>query len=86
MDWIFIGKAIALILVLGGGIIIYLAPRIVRKRGLDAHVQLTPEQEESFDEAGQQKYRFVQATLKIKLYGLLLAMPGFILVLLLFKQ
>ena len=67
-----------------GIIIVYLAPKIVDHYGLAEKKQLDPRLLEALDSQQQTKYRRDAAILDVKLRGLLVASPGFALILVAF--
>lgn len=75
-----IGMVIAAI----GLVIVYLAPRIVERRHLDVGRQVDPKIAEHLTPEELVRYRRDGAILDIKLKGLLVAAPGFILILIAF--
>ncbi len=68
-----------------GIFIVYLAPRIVDHYGLAAKKQLDPRLLEALEPEQQEKYRRDAAILDVKLRGLLVASPGFALILIAFR-
>jgi hypothetical protein len=76
-------KIIAGILIVSGFAIVIGAKGLVKKFNLDKKVAISNESEMGEDEA--RDYRFVKATVSIKLYGMLIALPGLVLTLIAFK-
>jgi hypothetical protein len=70
---------------LAGLVVVYAAPQLVKKYKLDEKKSIDPERLAVLDESEIAKYKFDTAVLDIKLKGLILAMPGFVLLLILFK-
>ncbi|MGE5613828.1 MAG: hypothetical protein ACM3XR_05430 [Bacillota bacterium] len=76
-------KIIAGILVLSGFAIVVGARKLVKIFNLDKKITISNESEMDEEEAGD--YRLVKATFNVKLYGMLIALPGLILTLIAFK-
>jgi hypothetical protein len=76
-------RIVGLLVAAAGLVVVYLAPRIVDRRDLAARKQIPPELAEMTEEE-QAKYRRDSAILDVKLRGLLLAAPGFVLILIAF--
>lgn len=74
-----------LVIAAGGMAVVFLAPRIVDRRGLADRKKLDPRLLTSLDDAHQAKVRRDAAILDVKLRGLLLGAPGFILILIAFR-
>lgn len=79
-------KIIALVIVVIGVIVVFAARPLSRHFHLQEKVKLDPHFTEGMDEEMLLRYREQKAILQMKLYGLLLASPGFILILVLFKR
>jgi len=60
------------------------AKKIVKKFGLDKKV--TTEHESELDESELEEYRMLKATVNVKLYGMLVFLPGVILLLIAFNR
>ncbi len=69
--------------VLSGLVIVYMAPRIVERKKLDAVKQIDPERVIGLNEEGVAKFRKESAVLDVKVKGILVALPGAILILIL---
>jgi hypothetical protein len=68
-----------------GVIIVYLAPKIVAKSGLAEKKPIDPALAENLTAEQQEKHRFDMAVLDVKIKGLLVAAPGFILLLVMYS-
>ena len=71
------------ILVLAGVAIVYAAPKIVEKKGLAEKKKVDPERIEGLDDDAKRKFRKESAILDIKVKGILVALPGAILIMVL---
>ena len=71
------------ILVLAGIVIVYLAPKIVEKKKLDETKEIDPERVAGLNEEGISKFRKESAILDVKVKGILIALPGAVLILIL---
>ncbi|NLW12480.1 MAG: hypothetical protein GX028_10765 [Clostridiaceae bacterium] len=78
-------KIVGLLFVAAGVIVIFLAPRIVDRNGLAEKKQDDPRLTAMMDDEQKAKFKRDAAIVDIKLKGLLLASPGFIIVLVLFR-
>lgn len=78
-------KVLAIVLIVVGVGIVAAAKFIVKRRNLADRVELPEGQRQSLSVDEQAKQRFISAVLRVKLQGLTVALPGFILVLVLFK-
>ncbi len=78
-------RILGLVIAAGGLVIVYMAPRVVDKKGLAAKKTLPPDMDEMMTPEEKDKYRRDSAILDIKLRGLLLAVPGFVLILIAFS-
>lgn len=78
-------RILGFILAGAGLIIVYAAPRIVDSKGLADRKQVDPKMAEVMTEEEMKKYRRDGAILDVKLRGLLLAAPGFALILFVFS-
>jgi len=76
-------KVLAFVLILAGVFVVFGARWLVEKYNLDRDVKCDFEGEISEDELKQ--YKRNKAVVNLKMLGMLLALPGFILVILLFK-
>ena len=77
-------RILGLLLAAAGLIVVYLAPKIVEKKGLAAMKKVDPKIADNLTEEELEKYRKDGAILDVKLKGLLLAAPGFVLILVAF--
>ncbi|MDD4461588.1 MAG: hypothetical protein PHP94_04670 [Eubacteriales bacterium] len=77
-------RIIGLIIAAVGLAVVYLAPRIVDRKHLDVGRQVDPKVAEHLTPEELANYRRDGAILDIKLKGLLLAAPGFVLILIAF--
>lgn len=73
------------ILVVAGVLIVYLAPKIVEKKKLDETRKVDPERIAGLNEEGVKKFRKESAVLDIKVKGILIALPGAIAIMILFR-
>ena len=73
-----------LILILGIAVV-YAAPKIVDKRKLDERQAPDPERIAGLNEEGIRKFKRDAAILDMKIKGVLIALPGAILILVLYK-
>ncbi|MFA7205500.1 MAG: hypothetical protein WC102_04135 [Saccharofermentanales bacterium] len=71
------------VLVIAGVAIVYAAPRIVDKKKLDEAKVVDPERIEGLNEEGVKKFKRESAILDIKVKGVLIALPGAIIILIL---
>lgn len=78
-------KVLAIVLIVVGVGIVAAAKFIVKRRNLADRAELPEGQRQSLSVDEQAKQRFISAVLRVKLQGLAVALPGFILVLVLFK-
>jgi hypothetical protein len=76
-------KILAGLIVITGFVTILAAKKIVKGFGLDKKVKLENEHEMEAEEA--EDYRTLIATVNVKRYGMLIALPGFILTLIAFR-
>lgn len=88
MDYIFeiILKIVGGILALAGLIIVYAAPNIVKNKKLDEKKVIDPERVANLDEEQLKKFKFDSTVLDVKLKGLIFAIPGFIILLFMFRM
>ncbi|NLH96153.1 MAG: hypothetical protein GX477_02275 [Clostridiaceae bacterium] len=77
-------EILAGLIMAAGVIIVASAKNIVKKYGLDRKVVLGYESE--LDESEAEKYRMLKATVNVKLYGMLVFLPGVILLLIAFTR
>lgn len=66
--------------------VVYLAPKIVDRRGLADKKEVPPDLVEAMTPEEKEKHRRDSAILDVKLRGLLIAAPGFVLILIGFKS
>jgi hypothetical protein len=71
--------------IVAGLLVVYMAPKIVDKKGLAAKKKMDPRWVENLPPEEQEKVRRNSAILDVKLIGLLISAPGFIIVLILFR-
>ena len=79
-------RVFGLLIAAAGLCVVYLAPKIVDKRGLADHKKVPPDLAEAMSPEEQQKHRRDSAILDVKLRGLMIAAPGFILILIGFQS
>lgn len=68
-----------------GLVIVYAAPKIVDKKGLADKKVIDPKTLEHLPPEMHEKYRRDSAVLDVKLRGLLVAAPGFVLIMIVFR-
>lgn len=83
--WIIILKIAGLIIALAGIVLVYAAPKIVDKKNLAEKKQIDPERVAMLTEEEVTKFKRDSAILDLKIKGLLVALPGFVLILVMFK-
>lgn len=71
------------ILVIAGVAVVYAAPRIVEKKKLDEAKSVDPERIAGLNEEGIRKFKRESAILDVKVKGVLIALPGAVIVLIL---
>jgi cytochrome b561 len=76
-------KILAGLIILAGFVTIILAKKIVERFGLDKKVKLENENEMEAEDANE--YRTLIATVNVKRYGMLIALPGMVLTLIAFR-
>lgn len=76
-------KIIAGIILIVGFATVLGAKNLVKKFNLDKNVTINIESE--MDEEEEQEYRLLKATVNMKLYGMLIALPGLIITLIAFR-
>ena len=79
-------RILGLALSAAGLVVVYAAPHIVDKRGLVGRKKIPPELVEHMTPEEQDKFRRDSAILDVKFRGLLLAAPGFIMILIAFHR
>jgi len=78
-------KIIGLLVVIAGLIVVYAAPKIVDKNNLAEKKEIDPERTANMDEEGVKKFKRDMAILDVKIKGILIALPGFIIIFVLFR-
>lgn len=78
-------KIVGAILAVAGLVVIYGAPKIVDVRKLDEKKKVDPERIALLDEEQVKKFKRETAILDVKIKGLLIAIPGFLVLLILFR-
>jgi len=78
-------RIIGVLIAAAGIAVVWLAPRIAEKRGLIDRKKIDPKLVEHMQPEEQEKYRREAAILDVKLYGLLIGTPGFVLILIAFS-
>ncbi len=78
-------RILGLLIAAAGLVVVYGAGRIVDKKALVSKRQIPAEMAEVMTEEEKNKYRRDMAILDVKLKGLALAAPGFILILIAFR-
>ena len=78
-------RILGLLIAAAGLVVVYGAARIVDKKALVSKRQIPAEMAEVMTEEEKNKYRRDMAILDVKLKGLALAAPGFILILIAFR-
>ncbi len=78
-------RILGILLAIAGLVVVYGAPRMVDKKGLAEKKQVDPKYLEHLSPEEQEKYKRQAAILDVKLKGLVLAAPGFILILIAFR-
>lgn len=78
-------KIFGLLIVAAGVVVIFLAPKIVDRKGLAENKKDDPRLTAMMDEEQKAKFKRDAAIVDIKLKGLLLASPGFVIVLIMFR-
>lgn len=79
-------KVLGSLLAAAGLVVIYAAPKIVDVRKLDKKKKVDPERVAGLDDDGIKKYKRDSAILDVKIKGLLLALPGFVIILIMFRN
>jgi hypothetical protein len=78
-------RILGLLIAAAGLIVVYGAPSIVDRKGLAAKKKFDPKYEENLPPEELEKHHRNAAILDVKLYGLLISAPGFILTLIAFR-
>ncbi len=76
-------KILAGLIILAGFVTVIAAKKIVKKFGLDKKVKLENENEMEAEDA--EDYKTLIATVNVKRYGMLIALPGLVLTLIAFR-
>lgn len=79
-------RILALAIAAGGMFIVFLAPTIVDRRGLAERKTLDQKMVAQLPPEEQEKMRRTSAIMDVKLRGLLVSIPGFILILIVFAR
>lgn len=83
--WEIVLKVLGLLLALAGMAVVFLAPRIVDRRGLAQKKKVDPRLTAEMSPEDLEKYKRDSAILDLKLRGLLLSAPGFVIILFIFR-
>ena len=78
-------RILGLLIALAGLAVVYAAPRIVDKRDLASRKKIPPDMENMMTPEEKEKYKRDMAILDVKLRGLILASPVFVLILIAFS-
>lgn len=78
-------KILGVVIALAGMVVVYAAPKIVSKYKLDEKKVIDPERVQNLNEEGVQKFKKDAAIVDVKIKGVLLALPGLIIILIMFK-
>lgn len=78
-------RILGLLIAIAGLIVVYRAPRITDQQGLAEQKMIPPDMETVMTPEEKDKYRRDMAILDVKLRGLLIAAPGFIMILIGFR-
>ena len=76
-------KIMAGLLLISGFIVVLAAKSLVKKFNMEEKVEIKFEHEMDEEEISQ--YKYMKATVNVKMYGMLIALPGIILTLVAFK-
>lgn len=76
-------KVLPFVFIVPGVLMVYLSKWAVEKYSLDKKV--TVDFENEFSEEELEEYKFSKASVNMKMFGLLLALPGIVLLLLVFR-
>ncbi len=71
--------------ILSGMLLVFAAPLLVKKKKLDEKKVVDPERIEGLDEEAIRKFKRDSAILDLKVKGVLIALPGAIIILVLFR-
>ena len=78
-------KIAGAVIALAGLAVIYGASKIVKAKNLDEKKKVDPERTALMDEEQLKKYKHDAAVLDVKIKGVLVALPGFIILLVMFR-
>ncbi len=78
-------KILGGIIAIAGLVVVYGATRIVNVKKLDEKKKVDPERIALLDEEQAKKFKRDMAILDVKIKGILIALPGFIILLIMFK-
>lgn len=78
-------RILGLMIALSGLAVVFTAARIVDRKHLDEKKEIPPEMQETMTPEEKKIYRRDMAILDVKLKGLLIAVPGFVLILIAFR-
>lgn len=78
-------QVLGLLILAVGIFVVYAAPRIVEKRRLDEKKVVDPERTADLSEEDLKKFKREAAILDLKIKGVLIALPGALMILILYK-
>lgn len=78
-------QVLGLLILAVGIFVVYAAPRIVEKRKLDEKKVVDPERTAGLSEEDLKKFKREAAILDLKIKGVLIALPGALMILILYK-
>ena len=78
-------KIVGAVFAVAGLIVVYGAGKIVKAKKLDEKKKVDPERVALLDEEQVKKFKLDQAILDVKIAGVLIALPGFVLLLIFFR-
>lgn len=78
-------QVLGLLILAVGIFVVYTAPRIVEKRRLDEKKVVDPERTADLSEEDLKKFKREAAILDLKIKGVLIALPGALMILILYK-
>ncbi len=78
-------KVVGGIIAIAGLVVVYGASKIVDMKKLDEKKKMDPQRTAMMDEEQIKKFKRDTAILDVKIKGILIALPGFVLLLVLFK-
>jgi hypothetical protein len=76
-------KFLPLLFIAAAAIIVFGAKKLVKKYGMDKNVKCEYEDQMTVEEL--ESYKFDKAVVNLKMFGLLIALPGVVLVMVLFR-